>query len=139
MKEHLTAQQEAVENERKKLFFSAEKLEAESSKLSLEYKKNLQLQDERESRIKIQEQALIREKELFLEQTKWEREHTQVNFFFYSNIFPPKKSPFFNNPNYFHCTVCKRSMDSGTKATIATIIRRKRKIIRRKSKHRSDK
>ncbi|KAF7989566.1 hypothetical protein HCN44_008240 [Aphidius gifuensis] len=77
MKENLKNQQDSMEKERRQLIIAAEKIETQSLKLSSEYKKNSDIQDDIESRLKIREKALLREKELFLEQSKWEREHIQ--------------------------------------------------------------
>ncbi|XP_044019683.1 trichohyalin-like [Aphidius gifuensis] len=77
MKENLKNQQDSMEKERRQLIIAAEKIETQSLKLSSEYKKNSDIQDDIESRLKIREKDLLREKELFLEQSKWERKHIQ--------------------------------------------------------------
>lgn len=78
MREQLKKQNETSENERKELLIAAQKLETSAIKLACDaQKRNLQY-SEVEERLKIKEQALIRERELFLEQTKWERNHVEV-------------------------------------------------------------
>ena len=78
MKEQLEKLNDISENERKELLIAAQKLETSAIKLTSDtQKRNLQY-GEVEERLKIKEQALLKERELFFEQTKWERNHLEV-------------------------------------------------------------
>ncbi|XP_034934085.1 putative leucine-rich repeat-containing protein DDB_G0290503 [Chelonus insularis] len=75
--QQLHKQQEDVSNERKKIVTTAEKLQSELSQLSSQFIKNNELLNERETRLEMQERALVRERELFQEQINWERQYLQ--------------------------------------------------------------
>ena len=78
MKEQLEKQNETSENERKQLLLAAQKLETSAFKLEFDMQNKNTQYNEIEDRLKVKEQALIRERESFLEQTKWERTHLEV-------------------------------------------------------------
>lgn len=78
MREQLNKQNETSEIERKQLLISAQKLEENAIKLALDTEKRNIQYAEVEDRLKIKEQTFQREKELFLEQSKWERNHLEV-------------------------------------------------------------
>ncbi|XP_033213355.1 fas-binding factor 1-like [Belonocnema kinseyi] len=78
MREQIEKQNETSENERKELLIAAQKLETSAIKLASDTQKRNFQYDEVEERLKIKEQALTRERELFLEQTKWERNHVEA-------------------------------------------------------------
>ncbi|KAK0169857.1 hypothetical protein PV328_010492 [Microctonus aethiopoides] len=75
--EQLQMQQETLDNEKKQLAIVAQELKSETSKLSIYFQKNTELYTEREARHGMQERMFMRERELFQEQCKWEREHLQ--------------------------------------------------------------
>ncbi|XP_063995106.1 fas-binding factor 1 homolog [Diachasmimorpha longicaudata] len=77
LREQLNSQQELLETERKELVVAARDLKSEIYQLSLQFQRNTELYNETETRLKIREQALIKERELFQEQSKWERDHLQ--------------------------------------------------------------
>ncbi|XP_015111903.1 fas-binding factor 1 homolog [Diachasma alloeum] len=77
LREQLNSQQELLETERKGLAIAAHNLKSEKSELSLQFQRNTELYNETETRLRIREQALIKERELFQEQNKWERDHLQ--------------------------------------------------------------
>lgn len=78
MREQVNKQNETSEVERKQLLLSAQKLEESAIKLAFDTEKRNRQFAEMEDRLKLKEQAFLREKELFSEQTKWERNHLEV-------------------------------------------------------------
>ncbi|XP_043280921.1 fas-binding factor 1 isoform X2 [Venturia canescens] len=78
LRNQLNLQQDSLADERKRLLEIAHNLDVGTAQLTAEFKKNSSLLNETEERLAIRERALIREKQLFDEQVKWEREHLQV-------------------------------------------------------------
>ena len=65
-------------DERKRLIEISQNLDTATVELTSEFKKSSTVINENEERLATRERALIREKELFNEQIKWERDHLQV-------------------------------------------------------------
>lgn len=74
----MNLQQDSMAEERKKLLEISQNLDVGTAQLTAEFKKNSSLINETEERLATRERALLREKQLFDEQMKWEREHLQA-------------------------------------------------------------
>lgn len=78
LKESLEKQKDAFAEEKHKLMVTIQKLESETSELIKEFRKQNDSFKEGEEILKSREQALLRDREIFIEQTSWERERLQV-------------------------------------------------------------
>ncbi|KAL7307404.1 hypothetical protein TKK_0000585 [Trichogramma kaykai] len=78
LKEQLEKQREAFSEEKKKLTATIEKLETEISQLMLEFHKQNASLKETEELYRSKEQALLRDREILVDQTNWERERIQA-------------------------------------------------------------
>ncbi|OXU29477.1 hypothetical protein TSAR_009197 [Trichomalopsis sarcophagae] len=78
LKESLEKQKDAFAEEKHKLMVTIQKLESETSELIQEFKKQNNSFKESEEILKSREQALLRDREIFIEQTNWERERLQA-------------------------------------------------------------
>jgi tRNA splicing endonuclease len=78
LKELFEEQKEIYIKEKQKLMSTVQKLELDSFELLKEFRKqNTAFKDNQEI-FKSKELALLRDREIFVEQTKWERERIQV-------------------------------------------------------------
>ena len=77
MKELLEKQKDAFVDEKQKLLLTVQKLESDTTELIKEFHKQNACFKESGEILKTKEQALLRDREIFVEQTKWERERLQ--------------------------------------------------------------
>lgn len=78
LKKSLEQQKDAFSEEKQKLMLTIQKLETDFSELAKEFQKQNASFIESEEIIKSRESALLRDREIFVEQTNWERERLQV-------------------------------------------------------------
>ena len=72
-------QQNQYEQETKKLMSTVERLDTDINELMIEFKKQNSTLKDNEDNLKLQTQALLKDREMFVEQSKWEQERFQVH------------------------------------------------------------